>query len=100
MNNQYRKECFMSRFQKILLSVSILFVIVFAVVLFNDYHSFQENAALIAKSLESTEPSKMEAAWFAIVVYRAALFLIPAFICGFSALVLIVHDHKRYKPRR
>lgn len=90
----------MSRFQKILLSVSILFVIVFAVVLFNDYHSFQENAALIAKSLESTEPSKMEAAWFAIVVYRAALFLIPAFICEFSALVLIVHDHKRYKPRR
>ncbi len=90
----------MSRSSKIMLTISAVLVVLFALVLNNDHTEFLENIAQIAHNLESDDPHKLEAAWFTIVVYRSALFLIPAFILAFLPILQLVTDHLPHKSRR
>lgn len=87
----------MQRSEKILLTISAVLILAFAMVLGNDYVQFHNNMEGIIYNLETASPDKIEAAWFTIVVYRSALFLIPAFVCGFIGLHSWIRDNM--KPR-
>lgn len=85
---------------KIMLSISILLLIIFGVVVYNDYLQFQKNLILITQSLESSEPSKLQAAWFSVLVVRSVEFLVPSLIFGFGALLLHIRDNKKPKSKK
>lgn len=95
-----RKEKIMDKPVKILLGISILLLIIFGVVVYNDSIQFQKNLILITQSLESSEPSKLQAAWFSVLVVRSVEFLVPSLIFGFGALLLHIRDNKKPKSKK
>ncbi len=84
---------------KIMLGISVLLFILFLVIIFNDYVQFQKNLVFIADSLESSDPSKLQASWFAVVVIRAVEFLIPSFLLGAGALIMYIRDNRKPKKK-
>ena len=84
---------------KILLSLSAILLILFIIVIFHDYTQFQENQLLIMESLKSSDPAKLQASWFSVVVIRAVEFLVPSLIFGFTALAFYVHDNRKPKKK-
>ena len=104
MNMQYLPERIereiMNRSSKIMLAIAGILVLICILVLSHDHTEFVKNAARIAYNLESSDPYKMEAAWFTIVIFRCALFLVPAFILAFCSLYQIINDHLPHHPKR
>ena len=100
INERKEKIKIMDKPVKIMLGISILLLIIFGVVVYNDSIQFQKNLILITQSLESSEPSKLQAAWFSVLVVRSVEFLVPSLIFGFGALLLHIRDNKKPKSKK
>ncbi len=84
---------------KIALGISVILLIIYAAFLIHDYIQFNQNLERITVSLESSDPAKLQAAWFSVVIYRSILFLVPALILGGGALMIHIMDNRKPDSR-
>lgn len=84
----------MEKSVKVFLVISLILLVIYATVLFNDYNQFHNNLTQILRNLESAEPAKIQAAWFSVVVMRSVEFLIPALLLGSVGLIIHIRDHQ------
>lgn len=87
----------MEKSHKIMLLLSALFLLAFIGFLVNDYFQFHKNIEMIIDNLKSSDPNKIKAAWFSLVVIRSAEFLVPAFIFFFAAFYMHYKDNRKPK---
>lgn len=90
----------MSKSVKIMLAVSLVFILVYAGFLVYDHQQFQANLPEIIQSLQSEQPYKLQAAWFTVVVLRSAEFLVPGIIFGIAGVTTLVKDNKRPSSKK
>lgn len=90
----------MSRSIKIMLAIALVLGVIYAGFLIHDYQQFQANLSEIAYSLESSEPYKLQAAWFTVVVLRSAEFLVPALAFGIGGIVMLIQDYKKPSSKK
>lgn len=84
----------MSWKQKMVLLAAGLLVAGFAFTLHDDWVHFNQNLPLIMEVNKLDDLSLANEMFLGIIIYRAALFLIPPFILAASTLVIYVHENK------
>lgn len=82
-----------------MLILSAILAVLFAVILWYDHTQFQQHLTEIAEVLKDGSSSKLEAAWFSVVVVRFTEFLVPSLILGAAAIIMHVRDNRRPKQR-
>lgn len=90
----------MDRPIKIALGISALLLAVFLGFIISDYIHFQENLPRIAESLRSSDPAKLQASWFTVMLVRAIEFLVPSLIIGGGALIIHFRDNRKPKTKK
>ncbi len=83
----------MERSQKLLLAGALLLVVWFGFTLHNDWVQFNESLPMIMEVNHLQDIAETNGMFFSVVVFRSALFLIPAFIMAFTAIITWIRDH-------
>lgn len=58
----------MPKSSRVMPVIAVILGVIFSVTVFNDYQNFQENLEQIQFLLQGPDPSKLQAAWFAVVL--------------------------------
>lgn len=87
----------MEKSHKIMLVIALIFLALFIGFMINDYYQFQNNLEMIIDNLKSSDPNKIKAAWFSVIVVRSVEFLVPAFILSFAAIHMHYKDNQKPK---
>ena len=90
--NRERGEV-MDRTQKLLLLGAALLVVWFGFTLHDDWVHFNESLPMIMAANDLQDPSETKWLFFNVVMFRGALFLIPAFVMAFFAITSLVRDY-------
>lgn len=82
----------MEKTSKLLLIGAAILIIWFGFTLHDDWVHFQESLPLIMETNHLLDEAETKGMFFSVVVFRSALFLIPAFIMFFTALITWIRD--------
>lgn len=83
----------MDRSQKIMLLLAAALVIWMGFTLQDDWVHFNESLPVIMAANHVSDPEEARHMFLGVIFFRCALFLIPAFILSFTAVVMYIHDN-------
>lgn len=83
----------MDRSQKIMLLLAAALVFWMGFTLQDDWVHFNESLPVIMAANHIWDPEEARHMFLGVIFFRCALFLIPAFILSFSAVVMYIHDN-------
>ena len=82
------------------LAAAVLLAAGFGFVLAEDWRQYQIHVSEILNSIHSDDPMDLNNSFFAVAVFRACLFLIPAAVCLMAALAMHMSDNQIPKAGR